>query len=155
MSSATLTWLTPTVEAAQARGLLSKVASSHCGVACGLTLRPGGRSTRTSLSTPTGFTPGAASLSLTMNWVKPKGGCAAAWVANCGPGLSGLQFGSKLHTPACQPSAAVGGECWGAMMSPVSADAAAGPRPATDRVASATIRILLTMAGLLPVASRS
>ena len=63
--------------------LASKVASGHCaGVAWGLTLRPAGRSTLTSFSTPTGSKGPPPSLSLTMNWVKPNLGWPAAWVEN-------------------------------------------------------------------------
>ena len=80
-ANAVVTMLAPTTElGGQRTGLVEKVARSHWGAACGLTLSPTGRSTRTSLRTPTGSSSGPAVVCLTMNWVKPIGGWPAAWV---------------------------------------------------------------------------
>ncbi len=46
----------------------------HCGIACGLTTRPGGKSTRTSWSE-------SNSDVLTVNCVRASAGCEPAWVA--------------------------------------------------------------------------
>ncbi len=102
-----------------------------------------------SLRTPTGSMPMPAP-SLVMNWVKPIGGCPAAWVKNAS-GVSG-EHGSDLQVPACQPSAESAGSFCGAMMSPVSAAADAGPpTPAKQRQVIPAHRSFLAMSGRLPI----
>ena len=117
-----MTVLSPTCDptASQLAADASKVARSQRGVAPGLTLSPTGRSTRTSFSSPTGFSSGPGSLCLTMNWVKPTGGWPAASSKNW-PGVATLQVGvSTVQVPACQPESTVGlSGSLGAMMPPV------------------------------------
>jgi hypothetical protein len=80
--------LTPTIEVAgQFAAPERKTASSQRVVASGLTVRPGGRSTRSVFKMPTGSSvPGSgmpassAGRCLTMNCVMPKFGCPAACV---------------------------------------------------------------------------
>src|SRR4051794_5516798 len=103
-------WLWPTfVVGGQLLGLASPVAVGHCGVACGLTLSPTGRSTWTVFSSPIGSSgPPTGSgitdgLFRTMNWVKPTCGWPAAFSKNW-PGVATEQTGvSVVQVPACQP----------------------------------------------------
>src|SRR5271165_2891490 len=64
----------------------------HCGIACGLTTSPGGRSTRTSCSE-------SNSEVLTVNCVRASAGCEPAWVAYW-PDVGGLDGLVVFTTPA-------------------------------------------------------
>src|ERR1700754_2502154 len=113
MPIAAVTALVPTwVSAGQPPAGNLPLSSTHWGVACGLTLSPTGRSTRTVFRLPTGTsvpgigTPGtnSAGACRVMIWVKPADGWPAAWVKNWFGVLVEHWIGKSLvQVPACQP----------------------------------------------------
>src|SRR3954453_6981779 len=100
----TPTWVSPGQVAISVPG--SKW--GHWATASGLTLRPGGRSTRIVFRLPlaTGR-PTPVIVCLTMIWVKPEVGCPAAWVKKSDGVLE--EQGSALHVPAWKPAPTASG----------------------------------------------